>query len=353
MTTQDLSQELQQRVLDAYTNQSPLNIIGGNSKAFYGREAVGDALQVAGHSGVLNYEPTELVATVRAGTSLAELESLLADNKQMLPFEPPHLGSSATVGGTVACNLSGPRRPYAGAARDHVLGVKVINGKGEILHFGGEVMKNVAGYDLSRLMAGAMGTLGVILEVSFKVLPVAERELTLYRGCSIETAINTMNQWAGRAYPISAAVFDGENLYIRFSGSDSAVAAAQKKFGGDVLTEAEPFWSRIRELQHGFFKGNENLWRLSLPPAASHLQLSGKQLIDWGGAQRWYKGPADMNTLRQAAQQAGGHAVLFRGGDRSQPFQSLNPVMLRLHQNLKQAMDPQGILNPGRMYEGL
>ncbi len=208
----------------------------------------------------------------------------------------------------------------------------------------------MAGYDVSRLMAGALGTLGVLLEVSFKVLPVAQRELTLYRPCSIDTAINAMNQWARMAYPLTAAVFDGENLYLRFAGSDSAVAAAQKKFGGEELKEGAVFWQRIKEQQHGFFRGDAPLWRLSVAPASAPIDLPGKQLIDWGGAQRWYKGSAAAETIRNAASIHGGHALLFRGGDRSAPFQPLNPVLLRLHQNLKQAMDPQGIFNPGRLY---
>jgi glycolate oxidase FAD binding subunit len=349
----DLSQTLQQQVANAIEQETPLKIAGGNSKAFYGRETEGEVLDVSGHTGILNYEPTELVATVRAGTTLAELEQVLTDNHQMLPFEPPRLGERATVGGTVATNLSGPRRPYAGAVRDHVLGVKILNGKGELLSFGGEVMKNVAGYDLSRLMAGAMGTLGVLLEVSFKVIPIAQKELTLNRSCSIDSAITTMNEWASRPYPISAAIFDGENLYVRFSGSESAVAAAQKKFGGDLLSHADDFWQRIKEQHHGFFEGDAPLWRLSVAPAAPHVDLDGKFLIDWGGAQRWYKGDATAEELRAAAAKTGGHAVMFRGGDRTQPFQPLDPVLMRLHKNLKQAMDPHKILNPGRFYAEL
>ena len=349
----DISQALQQQVTDAMHSKTALKIVGGNSKEFYGRESAGQILDISGHNGILNYEPTELVATVRAGTKLSELEQALADNGQMLPFEPPHLGETATVGGTVATNLSGPRRPFGGAVRDHVLGVKIINGKGEILSFGGEVMKNVAGYDLSRLMAGAMGTLGVLLEASFKVIPVAQKELTLYRSCSIDTAINTMNEWASRPYPISGGVFDGENLYIRFSGSENAVEAARKKFGGDELNDASNFWLRIKEQQHAFFDGDAPLWRLSVAPASNNIELPGKTLVDWAGAQRWYKGEASADEIRQAAMKSGGHAVMFRGGDREQAFQTLDPVIKRLHKNLKQAMDPNNIFNPGRMYAEL
>ncbi|MBD3670330.1 MAG: glycolate oxidase subunit GlcE [Gammaproteobacteria bacterium] len=349
----DLTQSLVERVSDAMRGKRALNIVGGNSKTFYGQAARGEALEVASHRGILNYAPTELVATVRAGTPLSELEQVLAENQQRLPFEPPHFGESATVGGTVACNFSGPRRPYAGAVRDHVLGVRIINGKGEVLSFGGEVMKNVAGYDISRLMSGALGTLGVLLEVSFKVIPMAEHEITLYRSCTIDTAIDTMNQWAGRPYPISAAAFDGENLYMRFSGSHSAVEASRLKFGGETMDDGVAFWQRLKEHQHGFFQGEGPLWRLSLPPAAAPLKLAGKQLIDWGGAQRWYRGDAEASTIRRLTREAGGHAVLFRGGDRSLAFPPLDPVLLRLHEKLKQAMDPEGILNPGRLYAEL
>ncbi|MBD3609796.1 MAG: glycolate oxidase subunit GlcE [Gammaproteobacteria bacterium] len=346
----DISQSLQQSVLEAADKGTALKIVGGNSKAFYGRETEGEILNIAGHSGILNYEPTELVVTARAGTTLAELEQTLADNNQMLPFEPPRFGETATVGGTVATNFSGPRRPYAGAVRDHVLGVKIINGKGEILHFGGEVMKNVAGYDLTRLMAGAMGSLGILLEVSFKVIPVPQKEITLYRNCSIDTAIQTMNDWAARPYPITASVFDGHNLYMRFGGSENAVEAARKKFGGDELNDSIDYWQRIKEHQHGFFDDDTPLWRLSVAPASKPFDLPGKTLLDWGGAQRWYKGEAAQEIIRRTAREAGGHAVMFRDGDRSQPFQPLEPVIMRLHKNLKQAMDPKNIFNPGRLY---
>jgi glycolate oxidase FAD binding subunit len=349
----DISQSLQQQVIEAYEHRTPQKIIGGNSKAFYGRVTEGEELNLQSHRGILNYEPTELVVTARAGTTLDELEQALAERGQMLPFEPPHLGEGATVGGTVACNLSGPRRPYAGAVRDHVLGVKILNGKGDILSFGGEVMKNVAGYDLSRLMAGAMGSLGVLLEVSFKVIPLAQKELTLTRSCSIDTAITTMNEWASRPYPISAALFDGDNLTLRFSGSESAVEAARKKFGGELMQDAQVFWRRLREQQHAFFDGESPLWRLSVAPASPHVKLPGKFLFDWGGAQRWYKGEVSAEELRRVSSKSGGHAVMFRGGDRTQPFQPLDQVMMRLHNNLKQAMDPHNILNTGRLYAEL
>lgn len=350
MVDKDISQELQAQVQSALEKKTPLQIIGGNSKAFYGRPVEGQPLYTHKHQGILNYEPTELVLTARAGTPLVEVERVLAEHGQQLPSEPPHFAESATVGGTLACNLSGPRRPYAGAVRDHVLGVKIINGKGEILHFGGEVMKNVAGYDLSRLMAGALGTLGVILEVSYKVKPIGQSELTLYRDCTIDSVIKTMNEWAGYAYPLTGALFDGNRLYGRFSGSESAVKAAKKKFGGEELAQADGFWHKVKEQQHAFFNGEQALWRVSVAPNSPALHLPGKHLIDWGGALRWYRGDIDVATIQRVAREHGGHAQLFRGGNREHAFQPLNPALLQLHKNLKHAMDPQGIFNPGKMY---
>ncbi|MDH4276331.1 MAG: glycolate oxidase subunit GlcE [Gammaproteobacteria bacterium] len=349
----DHSNDLIARVQDAMQRRAPLQIIGGDSKAFYGRPAQGEPLHVGAHRGILNYEPTELVITARAGTPLADIERLLAEHGQMLPCEPPRFGATATLGGMVATNLSGPRRPYAGAVRDGVLGVTLINGAGERLRFGGEVMKNVAGYDVSRLQCGALGTLGVLLDVSLKVLPTPATELTLQRECTAEGALVTMNEWAGRAYPLSAAAFDGDQLYIRFSGSASAVNAARKKFGGDEASEGNEFWSKLREHRHGFFSGDAPLWRVSVAPASPVLALAGKNFLDWGGAQRWYRGDMTADDVRRVARTAGGHAQLFRGGDRTCAFTPLGEGLIALHRRVKQAMDPHGIFNPGRLYAEL
>lgn len=350
----DISQGLRQTVLQAGKENSPLRIVGGDSKAFYGRKTKGTPLSVAGHRGVIHYEPTEMVITARAGTPLREIEETLAGGGQMLGFEPPHFGEAATLGGTIACGLSGPRRPYAGAARDFVLGVRLLNGKGEILHFGGEVMKNVAGYDLSRLMTGALGLLGVILEVSLKVLPRPAVEMTLVRQCAADEAIEDVNLWASKPYPISAACHDGELLYVRLSGAGNGVRAASRQIGGESLAEDTRFWSALREHTHPFFTDDAPLWRLSVPPATPPLDVPGEWLVDWGGAQRWLRTDAPAERLRQAATAVGGHAALFRGGDRQgQVFQPLDPILQRLHRNLKQSFDPQGIFNPGRMYSDL
>ncbi len=348
----DLSGELRERVLAAAGDGTPLTIVGGSSKAFLGRLTQGEALALDGHDGIVSYEPTELVVTARAGTSLAELESTLAGQGQMLPFEPPHLGAGATIGGTVAAGLSGPRRPYAGAARDFVLGTRVLNGKGEDLGFGGQVMKNVAGYDVSRLMVGAMGTLGVLLEVSLKVLPAPGETRTLAFETGPGEAIEQMNRWAGEPLPLSAACHDGTRLLVRLAGTPNGVATAAGQLGGETL--AEDPWPSIREQTHPFFAGEEPLWRVSVPPGAPMLDLPGTQLLDWGGALRWVRGPLDAARVRAAASTAGGHATVFRGGERTgDVYHPLDPVLARLHGRVKDAFDPDRILNRGRMYAEL
>jgi glycolate oxidase FAD binding subunit len=354
MNETDISQHLREAVLQAVAEKSPLRLVGGNSKAFYGRAVQGRPLDLAGHSGIVDYEPTELVITARAGTPLREIEDALAGQGQMLAFEPPHFGESATLGGTVACGLSGPRRPYAGAVRDFVLGIKLLNGKGEILKFGGQVMKNVAGYDVSRLMVGALGLLGVILEVSLKVLPRPVTELTLVHQCPLGDAIEMIKRWSSKPYPISATCHHGNYLYVRLSGMVNGVQAARRQIGGDIVEEGPDVWSALREQEHPFFSGNRPLWRISLPPATAPLALSGEWLVEWGGAQRWLHSESPAERIRQVARVAGGHAVLFRGGDRQgQVFHPLDPVLKQLHHRLKQSFDPQNIFNPGRMYPDL
>ena len=295
----------------------------------------------------MSYEPTELVVTARAGTPLAEIEAALSEKGQMLGFEPPYFGEAATLGGTIACGFSGPRRPYAGSARDFVLGTKIINGKGEILKFGGEVMKNVAGYDVSRLMAGALGTLGVLLEISLKVLPKPAKELTLSFEMPADKAITTMNAWAGRPLPLSAACHLDNTLYIRLSGTEPGVRAASTKLGGAVVENGDGFWRELREHQRNFFQNDIPLWRLSVPPATPPINLPGKWLIDWGGAQRWLKSDAPANAIRQHAESVGGYVTLFRHDARNgATFHSLPAQLATLHQNLKRAFDPDGIINP-------
>jgi glycolate oxidase FAD binding subunit len=348
---EDIGVHLQERVAEAFGAGTPICIVGGNTKSFLGREARGTVLDVTAHRGIISYQPAELVITARAGTLLRDIELALADHRQMLPFEPPSFGATATLGGTVACGLSGPRRAYAGAVRDFVLGMKIINGRGDVLRFGGQVMKNVAGFDVSRLMAGAMGTLGVMLEISLKVLPRPECEVTLAQEWNATDAVTAMNHWAGRPMPLSASCYDGDRLYIRLSGSQTAVESANHHLGGEVIKEAAQFWENIREQRHGFFAGQLPLWRMSVPPATPPISLTGKWLLEWGGAQRWLKSDVDGTLLRRAATEAGGHATLYRGEyGKGERFHSLPQTLSQIHRRIKQAFDPKGILNPGRMY---
>ncbi len=349
--SQDLTESLQGQVQQAHAEGTLLRLIGGDSKPFYGRPTEGMPLAVGGHSGIVHYEPSELVLTARAGTPLTEIEKLLAENGQMLGFEPPHWGEGATLGGTVACNLSGPRRPYAGAARDAVLGCRIINGKGEILRFGGEVMKNVAGYDAARLMAGALGTLGVLLDVSLKVLPLPAGELTLVEPCTLTEALARMNALAGRPLPISATAWADGQLYLRLAGG--AVDALASGLPGEALPYAESFWHCLRERRTPFFADATPLWRIGLPQAAPQPDLPGEWLIEWGGAQRWLKGGAPTAEVRAAVSALGGHATLMTAADDEPMFHPLSDGLWQLHRRLKAAFDPDGILNPGRMYRGL
>ena len=348
----DTSEVLRERVCQALRHGMPVNIQGGGSKSFLGRVATGEPLSTILHRGIIEYEPTELVITARAGTPLAEIEAVLAEMNQMLAFEPPHFGDSATLGGTVACGVSGPRRPYAGSVRDSVLGMKLINGKGEVLNFGGQVIKNVAGFDVSRLMVGAFGTLGLLLEVSLRVTARPEKEETLAFDMDAVAALAAMSRWAGQAWPLSGACHDGNRLYLRLSGAEAALRTSQGKLGGEALPEGARFWTGLREQTLPFFASQQPLWRVSLPPSSTPLNLPGECLIDWGGALRWLKSDASPADVFQAARQAGGHASLFRNGNRAGTvFQPLPHRLQAVHLKLKQAFDPFGLFNPGRLYE--
>jgi glycolate oxidase FAD binding subunit len=347
-------QAITERIRAAAAGASPLRICGGGSKDFYGQSLQGELLDTRPLSGIVSYEPSELVVTVRAGTPLAELEALLAASGQYLPFEPPHFGPGATVGGMVATGLSGPARASVGAVRDYVLGVVIINGKAESLTFGGQVMKNVAGYDVSRLMAGALGTLGLIVEVSLKVLPRAVDESTLVFEMDEAQALAQLNRWSGQPLPINASCWHAGALMVRLRGAHAAVAAAHKTMGGSVMQEqSDKLWSALREQTGPFFalQEHETLLRLSVPDTAPPLNL-GPTLIEWGGAQRWVKLPAQQapgapNVLGSVA----GHATLFRARDKSAGvFSPLVPPLDRIHRELKKQFDPAGIFNRGRMF---
>ena len=338
----------QDRIREAAARRAPLRLRGGGTKDFYGNALRGEVMDTRGYAGIVEYEPTELVVTARCGTPLADLETLLAKNRQMLPFEPPHFGAQATVGGCVAAGLAGPRRAAAGALRDFVLGVKLIDGRGQTLSFGGKVMKNVAGYDVSRVMAGALGTLGLIAEVSLKLSPVPAEEVTLRLEAPQAKALELMNRWAGQPLPITATAWHDGELTVRLSGAAAAVRAAVTTIGGEA-TDATS-WRAVREHTAGFFAGDEPLWRLSVPSTLAPLELGGGQLIEWNGGLRWLKAGTKAEAVRQAARNAKGHATLFRAADKSAGcFAPLDSVVERLHRGLKAAFDPAGIFNPGRL----
>ena len=339
----------QERIRQAAQRRAPLRLRGGGSKDFYGNAPQGELLDTRGHAGIVSYEPTELVVTARGGTSLSQLENALLEKGQFLPFEPPHFGHEATLGGSIAAGLSGPRRVSAGALRDYILGAKILDGRGRLLAFGGQVMKNVAGYDVSRLLAGSLGTLGLIVEASLKVLPRPAEEVTLRLALDAKGALETLGGWAARPLPVSATAWHDGALAVRLSGAAPAVRAAARRIGGEPGNGA--LWTELREHTHAFFSGAQPLWRIALPPTAAPLALTGAQLIEWGGALRWLRTDAPAGDVRAAAQRTGGHATLFRAADKSPgAFTPLDPVKLRLHRALKQAFDPAGILNPGRMY---
>jgi glycolate oxidase FAD binding subunit len=348
----DLTQALAEQVSAALARKVPLSIQGTGSRHFLGRPIQGEILAVADHAGIVDYEPRELVITARAGTPLAEIEAVLEESGQMLAFEPPRFAAASTLGGAIASGLSGPRRAYGGAARDFVLGCRLINGKGEMLKFGGQVMKNVAGYDVSRLMTGAYGTLGVLLDMSLKVLPKPAASLTVVRDYPAEQALRHLRELAGKPWPVDASAHLDGRLYLRLSGSAEAVETARRRLGGEVLTGDEWFWQHLRDWQLPFFN-DRPLWRLSLPAAAPMLALNGDWLIEWGGALRWLNTETEAAVVRQTTEQAGGHATLIRPEAGEDVFHPLSPAMLALHRRLKAAFDPHMILNPGRLYPEL
>lgn len=342
--------DLAAAIRSAHASHSPLRIRGGGSKDFYGGMLAGEVLDVSGYRGIVAYEPTELYITARCGTPLVEIEAVLAEQRQMLAFEPPHFGA-ATVGGCVAAGLAGPRRQQAGAVRDFMLGVKLIDGTGQVLDFGGQVMKNVAGYDVSRLLAGSLGTLGVLAEVTLKVLPKPVAERTLRFEFAEAEAIARLNAWGGKPLPISASFWHAGSLWLRLSGAGAAVEAATTRLGGVVEADAANLWAAVREQTHPAF-ADLVLWRLALPSNATPPGLTNLRAIEWGGGLRWYGGTQE--GVRAAAAKAGGHAVLYRAPESQRclegAFAPLPPALLALHRRLKKAFDPLGILNPGRLY---
>lgn len=355
MSEHDQAEHLAQRITEAAQAGAPLRLHGADTRAFLGRETTGTPLDLSGHRGIVNYEPTELILTARAGTPLDEIEAALAEQGQMMPFEPPRFGQGTTLGGAIATGLSGPRRPWAGAARDLVLGTRVINGKGEYMRFGGEVMKNVAGYDVSRLVTGSYGTLGAILEVSMKVLPLPEAEAALTLDMTEDEGFRAVETAYRDGVPVSGAAHDGRSLHVRLSGTRLAVDAGLQRLGGDRDDDPAAFWQALRDHHLTFFTADgPPLWRLSVPMLRGTPELPGERLADWNGQLHWVRTDAPAADVFREAARLGGHAALFRGGEgNDEVFQPLPAPVRRLHEQVKAAFDPNGILNPGRLYAGL
>ena len=351
----DFKKDLVATIQQANANKKALNLVGNETKEFYGREPVGEKLCLREYSGLVEYQPTELVLTARSGTLLTDINSTLADNGQILGFEPPIFSGKATLGGTIATGLAGPRRPYSGSVSDFILGVKILNGKGEIVSFGGQVIKNVAGFDISRLMAGSLGCLGVILEVSMKVVPKAEKETTIiFDNHSQKAFIELMKSLALKPLPISASSWFNNQTRIRISGTRSGVQSAIDEIGGDKIDTNEDYWQSLKNYKHEFFDSKKAIIRGSLPQGCDAICDDIPQLIDWGGGVRWIIDQDNRSNFLSELDRHGGYATVFRNGDRSdEVFSKLPEELMKYHQRLKREFDPNGIFNPGRMYKGL
>jgi FAD/FMN-containing dehydrogenase len=356
------------RVREAAANKTALRISGGGTKDFLGGPLHGEVLDTRQLTGISSYEPTELVITARGGTPLADVEEVLAAKGQCLAFEPPRFEDGerggTTVGGMVAAGLAGPARVSQGGVRDFVLGATLLNGRAEVLSFGGQVMKNVAGYDISRLLAGSMGVLGVVCEVSLKVLPVAPATRTLRFDMDQPSALRRLNEWAGLPLPLNASAWWDGTLVLRLRGAQAAVSSAAQKLGGEAIPDdlAEAFWRGLRDQRDEFFAGAEealaqgaSLWRFSVAPTAPKLALPGvQQLIEWGGAQRWVVSDAKPEVMHAAAADARGTASVFRGRHHgAEAFAPLSAPLLRIHRQVLQAFDPAGVFNPQRLHPAL
>ncbi len=338
------------RIRDAHASGTPLEIRGHGSKSHWGNPACGEVLDTTALTGIVDYQPNELVLTARAGIPLRDVEAALATHGQLLPFEPPHFGAAGTLGGAVASGLCGPRRMRHGAVRDAVLGVSLIDGSGQVLRFGGRVIKNVAGYDVSRLMAGALGTLGVLTEVSLKVMPRPASTCTLQFSCDQADALLRMQQWAGQPLPLSATSWHNGALRVRVSGAVPAVQAACRALGGEMIAAGDAFWHALRDQTLPFF-AQRPVWRLAVRPTAPPLPLDTAPWIEWGGGLRWYAGAMSAAAVRAIARDHGGHAALFRGAALADGnFAPQAPAVTTLQRALKQRFDPAAILNRGRLF---
>lgn len=351
LDSMDDSVALIAQVEAARAARTPLRIRGGDSKAFLGRAVDATEIDTRSHRGIVHYDPTELVVTVRAGTPFTDVEAALDDAGQMLPFEAPAFGGTATMGGVFASGVSGARRPWVGAVRDFALGCRVITGDGKHLRFGGEVMKNVAGYDVTRLMAGSFGCLGLVTEVSFKVLPKPRETRYVALELTPDAARKRLADWRVKGLPAAGACHADGVLQLRLEGGVGFVRAAREAIGG--VEGDEGFWTRLRGFTLPFFADARPLWRLSVAVDAPHPALPGDVLLDWGGAQRWLKTDADTSEVRRIARELGGHASAFTPRVTDTPFQPLPEPLMRLHKRLKARLDPLGIFNPGRLYADL
>jgi glycolate oxidase FAD binding subunit len=357
---QDQADRLVEQVRAAGRRRAPLRIVGGDSKRFYGRPVDGEPLEVAGHRGVVRYDPAELVLTARCGTPLAEVEALLAQHGQRLPFEPPAFGAGATLGGTIAAGIAGPSRAARGPVRDYVLGVRLLTGDGRLLRFGGEVMKNVAGFDVARMLAGSLGILGVLLEVSLKVLPLPAGTLTLRQSLDARAAVDHLSALARRGVPLSGSFWSEGELLVRVEGAAAGFDETAAQVGGATVPAAEAagLWHAVREQSHPWFaRASRPLWRLAVPQTAAALAPLCREpaALEWNGRQAWLTG-VDRRTVEHLARPAGAHVTLFRRGESdagAEVFAPLAPALLELHRAVKRVFDPASILNPGRMYEGL
>ncbi|MDX1669806.1 MAG: glycolate oxidase subunit GlcE [Limnobacter sp.] len=348
--------QLCDRVEKAARSSTPLRIVGGGTKNFYGGDLEGEPIDLHTWSGIIAYEPTELVMSVKAGTPLADVESALEEQGQELAFEPPRFGKQSTIGGTIAAGLSGPARLAKGPVKDFILGCTLIDGKGQLLHFGGEVMKNVAGYDVSRVFPGSLGTLGIAVDLSIKVLPKAPAQSTLKFEMDYNQAIRKVNQWLGTPLPINATLYLDGVLYIRLRGAKAAVSKAVTDLNGHKVAEktANKLWNEVRDQTHPLFNTTQDLWRLSVPQTTPDLGLKGEQLVEWGGAVRWLVPTKDTSVemIRKVCERAGGHATWYHYADKksTEPaFHAPSPAMANLQRRLKEQFDPAGIFNPGRM----